>query len=438
MLEVFACVKYYLRYLQAIKDKLEHGANINAVDEETKRTPLHQAINGGNIEAIKYLIDNGADVYAEDNLLQSMLHIAAQKGNIDVIRYLIDNGANVTAEDKDLRTPLHYAASGGHEKVILNLLVNGANVNAEDMEKKTPLHYAIQKGHTDAVNLLMRAAILRVSASKLACTKYSRRRVTASFNVRIVSGDVVERGEFPWMAALYYVNPNNTTTNDFRCGGTIISERYIMTAGHCVPTSRKPVQVRVGKITLNDTTDGLMGKYYSIEKIIRHPEYDAATLKNDIALIQIRGSFEFSDDVAPACLPTNTQDFSYDLIVTGWGTTDPMRANSLSNVLLKANLKTMVSKDCNSTMLEWNKMSNLTQLLNGINDGQYCAYDPKGKRDACRGDSGGPLQFIRERKSSTATVVGIVSFGHSCGLELPSIYTRVGYFRKWIESIVWP
>lgn len=54
------------------------------------------------------------------------------------------------------------------------------------------------------------------------------------------------------------------------------------------------------------------------------------------------------------------------------------------------------------------------------------------------GDSGGPLQMFEQKSSAIATVVGVVSFGASCGTELPGIYTRVAFYIDWIESIVWP
>lgn len=58
-------------------------------------------------------------------------------------------------------------------------------------------------------------------------------------------------------------------------------------------------------------------------------------------------------------------------------------------------------------------------------------------KDSCEGDSGGPLQYFPPT-SKIATVVGIVSFGISCGTILPSIYTRVAYYVDWIEPYVWP
>lgn len=107
-----------------------------------------------------------------------------------------------------------------------------------------------------------------------------------------------------------------------------------------------------------------------------------------------------------------------------------------SNELRKTQVQTMPSAQCNSTLLEIGKKTNSAALRNGIDDGQYCAYDPNEMSDSCQGDSGGPLQFFPD-DSKTAHVVGIVSFGISCATRLPSLYTRVAHYLDWIEPIVW-
>lgn len=107
----------------------------------------------------------------------------------------------------------------------------------------------------------------------------------------------------------------------------------------------------------------------------------------------------------------------------------------MSNDLLKTTLQTMPLSECDATMKKY--FPNEALFRNGIGESQYCAFDPEGERDSCQGDSGGPLQLIR-RETELPKIVGIVSFGISCGTKLPSIYTRVAYYLEWIESHVWP
>lgn len=99
----------------------------------------------------------------------------------------------------------------------------------------------------------------------------------------------------------------------------------------------------------------------------------------------------------------------------------------------------MPSPQCNTTLLNYNQQVNAASIRNGISEGQYCAYDPRGKVDACQGDSGGPLQVFRSSNTAIATVVGVVSFGIGCGSPgVPGVYTRVAFYLDWIAQHVWP
>lgn len=106
--------------------------------------------------------------------------------------------------------------------------------------------------------------------------------------------------------------------------------------------------------------------------------------------------------------------------------------DALSDVLLR----TVPLSQCNHTYVQYNEDKNHAAFRGGIIEGQYCANDPEFKSDACRGDSGGPLQVFRYPE--TAHIVGIVSFGISCGVTLPGIYTHVAHYTEWIASHVWP
>lgn len=91
---------------------------------------------------------------------------------------------------------------------------------------------------------------------------------------------------------------------------------------------------------------------------------------------------------------------------------------------------------CNKTLLQFNRDADQSSLRGGIILGQLCTYDPQARNDACVGDSGGPLQITK--LSGVSTIVGVTSFGISCGSTLPSISTRVAFYLDWIEDIVWP
>ncbi|RZB40872.1 Trypsin and/or CLIP domain containing protein, partial [Asbolus verrucosus] len=107
---------------------------------------------------------------------------------------------------------------------------------------------------------------------------------------RIFYGSKTGLFEFPWMALLFYETKRGP---NFRCGGTIINNRYILTAAHCI--SNKLIKVRVGEHDIGTKIDcrKIYGericappfKDLDIESVISHPKFDRRTHSHDVALL---------------------------------------------------------------------------------------------------------------------------------------------------------
>lgn len=247
----------------------------------------------------------------------------------------------------------------------------------------------------------------------------------------IVGGQKSELGEFPHMVAVGFKTGRGLSWN---CGGSLISENYVLTAAHCTDSSLgKPVAVRLGELNLVRNDDGASPENYKVVQVVAHPEYRSAAKYNDIALLRLDRQVEFSNTVRPACLYSTDKISESRAIATGWGALG--FGDRSSDILLKVGLSFIDNRKC-ATLYRSEQSSSLQR---GIIDSQLCAGELQGGYDTCLGDSGGPLQVTSDSNKCIYKIVGITSFGKFCGeRNSPGVYTRVSAFVPWIESVVWP
>jgi cytochrome c len=130
--------------VEQIKQLLAQGADIN--QSTGLATALYYAIQEDHTEAAILLIERGADVNAP-SMWGTPLHAGAAEGLTEVVRLLLEHGADPNARI-NLETPLHLAAKNGHIEVVRLLLDHGADVNAVAGFDAPALHSAIMNGHT--------------------------------------------------------------------------------------------------------------------------------------------------------------------------------------------------------------------------------------------------------------------------------------------------
>ncbi|GBP47576.1 Serine protease Hayan [Eumeta japonica] len=246
-------------------------------------------------------------------------------------------------------------------------------------------------------------------------------------DLHILGGEEAAPGEFPHMVALGFDKGQGLS---FDCGGSLVSNTYVLTAAHCIVTvdGIEPTVVRTGVVELgpknfNESTD------IRIAEVIVHPNYTRREKYHDLALVRLEKPIDPSYNLKPACLYTHNDEPRIALTVTGWGTTSNTR-DIRSDFLLKANVTVVSRSQCSEDYTNWRK------LPVGISPEQICAGDKDGIRDTCQGDSGGPLQGLTENDGNYR-LIGITSFGRGCGSAVPGVYTRLSYYLDWIESVVW-
>ncbi|XP_022226928.2 serine protease grass-like [Drosophila obscura] len=256
------------------------------------------------------------------------------------------------------------------------------------------------------------------------CGKFTLAKVTNGREVRI--------GSRPWMALLRY-NETTNYRNQFACGATLISKRFVLTAAHCMNTAN-PVAVRLGEHNLSTEEDCVMVRSQTrcqpapqdigIEKIILHEGFPENVTHNDIALIKLNRDVEYSPQINSICLPLSQQKAILEqsiYLVTGWGMTEN---RTMSNVPMEAYVNRVDTQDCKDAYSKY-----------AFVDTQICVSGEA--QDSCSGDSGGPLQSLfRYHGQQRFVQVGIVSFGPAnCGQgSLPSVYTDVMAFLPWITN----
>ncbi|XP_049303438.1 trypsin-1 isoform X5 [Bactrocera dorsalis] len=269
-------------------------------------------------------------------------------------------------------------------------------------------------------------------ASEFACQKYTEMISNDCAREFITGGELARAKEFP-PAALVGRFDLETKKHDWFCGGTLISERFVLTASHCAKAGVIN-RVRLGDLDFSSNKDDEGVQEFSVSRAISHPQYDSSNY-NDIMLLELNGTVTFTEYVQPACLltPSWTVYNTGVFWAVGWGAVD--HSTNMSPQLRRVQLKQL--NDCGPIANEAHN------LLRGLRERtQFCAHGKT--NDTCKGDSGGPLLITfpskEEKYKCLYMVAGIISKGQiECGSQdSPSLNTNVTAFVRFIEFHVWP
>jgi len=267
----------------------------------------------------------------------------------------------------------------------------------------------------------------------------SRRRFGCG--VKIIGGTEACRNEFPWAALLEIDGVS-------RCGGNLINDRFILTAGHCVEKSDpKNVRIRVtlGEHNTDEREEGELK--FTVTNYQLHPRYrkTSSSLDYDFALIKIPkvDLRKYRSSISPVCLPGSAVDHGRGRATAyGWGQetilfTENIRHNGATVSFGKgANQSTKLQTLDLNFLPQSECVRDLGQLGIEVGASSVCAVSSAG--DTCAGDSGSGL--VRAR-GDTRELVGLVSYGVGCdssvnGKKLAGVYARVSEALNWIRESV--
>uniref|UniRef100_A0A2L2YA74 Serine proteinase stubble n=2 Tax=Parasteatoda tepidariorum TaxID=114398 RepID=A0A2L2YA74_PARTP len=231
-------------------------------------------------------------------------------------------------------------------------------------------------------------------------------------------------GEFPWQAHIKLKRQ--------QCGGVLLNKYYVLTAAHCIYQVRLPdISIQLGVYDIQDHSrqENAPQTFAVVEKKI-HPkfQYQAAHPDRfDVALLKLDKAVRYQENILPICLPRKDANFQGRKgLITGWGKTEAGLSNRYGTRLLqKVDVPIISNEQCE----DWHEEKGIEIV---ISPEMMCAGYEDGKKDACVGDSGGPLIVSVHGRW---VVVGLVSAGFGCAQsKQPGIYHRVPHTVEWLRD----
>jgi len=256
-------------------------------------------------------------------------------------------------------------------------------------------------------------------------------------STNIVGGKDAIPYSWPWQVSI--TRKRNATHFGHTCGGSLISNQWILSAAHCFgDTSLGTYQIKLGvynQFNANEPGE----KILKLSEIHVNPKYATQGPKYDSSVLKLAEPVELTDHISPVCLPTKQDEEQptggTGVFLTGWGKIRAGPSNDptvpIGTNLQQLSIPLLSSEKCRSVV-----GANRADVL-------LCFGGPEQKgKSACFGDSGGPAVYQNPAKSGQFEQIGVTSFGAGAGgatCQGYSIYTKVSssldFIRQYVKDV---
>ncbi|KAK4877774.1 hypothetical protein RN001_010280 [Aquatica leii] len=254
--------------------------------------------------------------------------------------------------------------------------------------------------------------------------------VTEDTQALIVHGKPTTEGQYPWLVAMFHLQENGEYK--FKCAGSLISEKHVISAAHCVRKDRY-VNIPLENIILvlgkhNIKSWAVRSEIRDIKSIYVHPDYVKPS-DADISILVMYKAVEFTEKIKPVCLwHEETESITgIEGVVVGWGRDEFF--NEYVPEPRELSMPVVSQEDC---------LRADERFLKITSNRTFCAGNRKGS-GACTGDSGGG--FIMKRNGRW-TIRGIVSSAlvdsntRTCDVNNYMVFSDVAKYKLWIDRVM--
>jgi secreted trypsin-like serine protease len=248
---------------------------------------------------------------------------------------------------------------------------------------------------------------------------------------RIINGEMSVEHSWPWEMLLVVIDINGQPL--LFCGATLISDRHVITAGHCVHQHIPPfIYLFPGQHKFNLNIS--LSLSYPVNKIYVHENLNVL-LHNDIAIVTLQERLRFDSFIYPICLPKINSSLlknNEELISIGWGRLSSQPGTNIyPENLQQVKLFYIPTSHPNC--------SNIFKPITNIHPGQMCVGNIG--FNTCHGDSGGALMkkdFLSNTNQFYWQLIGIASKTIDCGFNStsPDIFINIQYYYQWIIQTI--